>query len=42
MAKLAATGPAFHYPLEAMAAEKLHDEILLDHCRLNPEGTPIG
>ncbi len=41
MAKLAATGPAFYYPLEAMAAEQLRDDILRVSCRLNPDGTPI-
>jgi len=42
LAKLAAEGPAFFNPLEAMAAEKIRDEILLRECRLNFDGSPIA
>lgn len=42
MAKLAAKGPAFYNPLEAMAAEKRRDEILGYWCKLNPDGSPKG
>lgn len=38
LAKLAATGPAFSNPLEAMAAEKLRD-VLLDAMGLQSDGT---
>jgi hypothetical protein len=41
LAKLAAKGPAFFNPLEAMAAEQLRDRVLRQFCRLNPDGTPI-
>ena len=37
MVKLAATGPAFYYPLEPLAAEQLHDDILRVSCGLNPD-----
>lgn len=40
LAKLAAKGPCFHNPLEAMAAETVRDEILLKHLRLLPNGRP--
>jgi hypothetical protein len=42
LAKLAAEGPCFYNPLDAMAAEILRDKILRDECRLTPEGKPIG
>ena len=38
LAKLAATGPAFDNPLEAMAAKKLRD-VVLSSIGLNPDGT---
>ena len=38
LAKLSAKGPAFFNPLEAMAAEKIRDEIL-SRMGLNPDGT---
>lgn len=42
LAKLAAKGPCFYDPLEAMAAEMLRDDILRKDCRLTPpDGTPI-
>ena len=40
LAKLAATGPCFYDPLEAMAAEELRDDILRN-CRLMPDGSAI-
>ena len=41
LAKLAAKGPAFFNPLEAMEAEQLRDRVLRQFCGLNPDGTPI-
>jgi hypothetical protein len=41
LARLAAKGPAFDNPLEAMAAGKIRDEVLCD-IGLNPDGTKIG
>lgn len=41
MAMLAADGPTFTSPLQAMAAKMLRDQILRDECRLNPDGTPL-
>lgn len=41
MAMLAADGPAFMNPLEAMAAKVKRDEILRDECHLNPDGSPL-
>lgn len=38
LAKLAATGPAFSNPLEAMEAEKLRDGILTS-LGMRPDGT---
>lgn len=38
LAKLAAKGPTFFNPLDAMAAEKVRDEIL-DRLGINPDGT---
>lgn len=38
LAKLAATGPVFFNPLDAIAAEKLRDETLA-RIGLNPDGT---
>jgi len=38
LAKLAATGPAFVNPLEAIAAVKLRDQILMK-AGMNPDGT---
>lgn len=40
LAKLAARGPCFYNPLEAMVAEKLRDDILR-RVQLNPDGTSI-
>lgn len=40
LAKLAATGPAFFNPLDAMEAEKLRDKLLRS-VRINPDGTFI-
>lgn len=41
LAKLAAKGPCFFNPLEAMAAERLRDRVLRQFCQMNPDGTPI-
>lgn len=38
LAKLAATGPAFFNPLEAIAAEQIRDAILAK-LKMNPDGT---
>lgn len=38
LAKLAAKGPAFFNPLEAMAAEEVRDRILAS-MGMNPDGT---
>lgn len=40
LAKLAAKGPCFFNPLDAMAAENLRDGILYE-CGLNPDGSFI-
>lgn len=42
LAKLAAEGPAFHNPLEAMAAERLRDRILAHECGLKHDGSPLA
>jgi hypothetical protein len=42
MAMLAAEGPCFSNPLEAMAAKIRRDEILRVQCGLNPDGTPLN
>jgi hypothetical protein len=41
MAMLAADGPAFTNPLQAMAAKLVRDEILRSECRMNPDGSPL-
>lgn len=40
LAKLAAKGPAFFNPIEAMAAEIARDHILAENG-INPDGSPI-
>jgi len=40
LAKLAAKGPAFFNPIEAMAAEIARDYILAENG-INPDGSPI-
>lgn len=42
LARLAADGPCFNNPLEAMAARKRRDLILSRQFRLNPDGTSIA
>lgn len=42
MARLAAEGPSFFNPLEAMAAKQRRDVLLREWCKLNPDGTPLG
>jgi len=41
MAKLAAKGPVFYSPLEAMEAETLRDKLLAQQG-INPDGSPIA
>lgn len=41
LAKLAATGPAFHNPLHIAEAVTVRDRVLKESCRLNPDGSPI-
>jgi hypothetical protein len=42
MARIAADGPAFNNPLEAMAAKLRRDELLREWCKLNPDGSPLS
>jgi hypothetical protein len=41
LAKLAADGPAFYNPLEAMAAKQGRD-MILHGAGINPDGSPIS
>lgn len=41
LAKLAAKGPCFFNPLDVMQAEKYRDQILLQYCKMLPDGTPV-
>jgi hypothetical protein len=41
LALLAADGPAFYNPLEAMAAQTVRDRVLAVECRRRPNGDPI-